>query len=96
MQSGYAKVCCFLCEWDSRAIDKHYKIKDWPTRENSFLVERFVRNQLLVDNDKRFFLLSLHFKLGFMKNFVKAVNKHGKRFEYLEETFLKTSNGKVK
>jgi hypothetical protein len=29
MQSGYTKFCCFLCEWDSRAKDKHYKIKDW-------------------------------------------------------------------
>jgi len=28
MQFGYTKFCCFLCEWDSRAKDKHYKIKD--------------------------------------------------------------------
>ena len=34
-QSGYRKFCCFLCEWDSRAKDKHYKIKNWPMRENS-------------------------------------------------------------
>ena len=63
MQSGYANDCCFLCEWDSRAINKHYKIKDFPMRENSFLRERFVRNQLLVDNDN-FFLMSLHSKLA--------------------------------
>jgi len=95
-ESGYARVCCFLCEWDIRAIDKGYEIKDWPTRENSFLGERFVRNQLLVDNDKLFFLVSLHIKLGFMKNFVKAVDKHGHCSEYLREKFLKTSDGKVK
>ena len=35
MQSGYTKFCCVLCEWDSRAKDKHYKIKHWPMRENS-------------------------------------------------------------
>jgi len=27
-QSGYTKFLCFLCELDSRAEDKHYKIKD--------------------------------------------------------------------
>jgi len=36
MQPGYTKFCCLLCEWDSQAKDKHYKIKDWPMRENSF------------------------------------------------------------
>ena len=35
IQSGYTKFCCFLCEWYSRAKDKHYKIKDWPMQENS-------------------------------------------------------------
>ena len=35
IQSGYTKFCCFLCEWDSRAKDKHYKIKDWPMQGNS-------------------------------------------------------------
>jgi hypothetical protein len=35
IQSGYAKFCRFLCEWYSRANDKHYKIKDWPMQENS-------------------------------------------------------------
>ena len=71
------------------------KIKDWPTRENSVSGETFVRNQLLVDNDK-FFLMPLHIKLGFMKNFVKAMNKHGKGFEYLREKVPKISDGKVK
>ena len=28
IQSGYKKFFCFPCEWDSRAKDKHYKIKD--------------------------------------------------------------------
>jgi hypothetical protein len=30
MQSSYTKFCCFLCEWDSRTKDKHYKVKDLP------------------------------------------------------------------
>jgi hypothetical protein len=31
-----------------------------------------------------------------MKNFVQAMNKHGKVFEYLREKFLKLSNDKLK
>ncbi|EFN81509.1 hypothetical protein EAI_11433, partial [Harpegnathos saltator] len=34
MQSGFTKFCCFLCLWDSRAIDHHYVRKDWPSRSN--------------------------------------------------------------
>jgi hypothetical protein len=27
LQGGYTKFCCFLREWDSRARDRHYHIK---------------------------------------------------------------------
>jgi hypothetical protein len=30
LQRGYTKVCCFMCEWDSRAVDRHYLVKQWP------------------------------------------------------------------
>jgi hypothetical protein len=51
----------------------------------------------LSDKDKiRFFLSPLHIKLGLMKNLVKAMNKHGKDFEYLREKFSKLSDGKLK
>jgi len=93
MQSGDTKFRCFLCEWDSRSRDKHYKIKDWPMQENSVPGEKCVRNQLLVDKYK-ILLLPLHIKLGLMKNFVKAMNKHGKGFEYLREKFPELSDGK--
>jgi hypothetical protein len=29
MQLGYTKNCRFICEWDSRAKDKHYYVKHW-------------------------------------------------------------------
>ena len=32
MQLGYTKYCYYLCEWDSRAMKSHYKIKVWPNR----------------------------------------------------------------
>lgn len=34
--------------------------------------------------------------LGCIKNLVKAMNKHGKGFEYLREKVLNISDGKVK
>jgi hypothetical protein len=74
MQSGYTKFCCFLCEWNSRAKDKHYEIKDWSMGENSAPGRKYVRNQQLVDKDK-ILLPPLHIKLGLMKNFVKAMKK---------------------
>ena len=37
----------FFCEWDSRAKDKRYKIKDLPMPENSFPGEKYVRNRPL-------------------------------------------------
>ena len=60
MQSGYTKFCCFLCEWDSRAKDKYYKIRNWPKRENSVPGQKCVRNQPLVDKDKIFFTATTH------------------------------------
>jgi len=34
LQGGYTKFCCFLCEWDSRAKEKHYVVKNWPRRDS--------------------------------------------------------------
>jgi predicted nucleic acid-binding Zn ribbon protein len=33
-QGGNTKFPCFLCEWDSRARDKHWTTKEWSKREN--------------------------------------------------------------
>ena len=32
-QRDYTKYPCFLCEWDSRATDKHWDTVHWPERE---------------------------------------------------------------
>ena len=31
---GFAKYCCFICEWDSRARSLHYSRKCWPARKS--------------------------------------------------------------
>jgi hypothetical protein len=71
------------------------KTKDWRMPENSFPGENCTRNRPIVDKGK-FLLPPLHIKLGLMKNFVKAVNKHGKGFEYLREKFPKLGDSKFK
>jgi hypothetical protein len=95
MQLGYTTFCSFLCEWGSRAKEKHYKIKDWPIRENSVPEDKCVRNQPLVDKYK-ILLSPLHIKYGLKKNFLKAMEKHGEGFEYLGEKFTKFSVAKLK
>jgi hypothetical protein len=86
MQPGYTKFRCLLFEGDSQAKDKHYKIKDWHMWENSVPGEKCVKNQPLSDKDKN--LPPLYIKLGLMKNFVKAMNKQGKCFEYLRDNSM--------
>jgi hypothetical protein len=51
-QSFYILFCCFLRESDSRAKEKYYRMKGWAMRENSVPGGKFVRLQLLVDEDK--------------------------------------------
>ena len=38
----------------------------------------------------------LHIKLGLMKNFVKALHKHGAAFQHLSTVFLGLSAAKLK
>jgi len=84
MQSGYIKFCCFRCDRDSRAKDKHYKMRDWSIRENTVPWEMGVRNRPIFDKEK-ILLPPPHSKLGLMKNFVKVMKKHGEGFERLRK-----------
>ena len=74
LQQGFTKYCCFICEWDSRARSLHYSRKDWLARKSLDPGIMNVENQPLVEPSK-ILLLSMHFKLGLMKNFVKAMNQ---------------------
>jgi hypothetical protein len=95
IQSDYINLCYFLCEWDIRAKDNHYKTKVWPIREISAPGENCFRNLPLFRKDK-ILLPPLHIKLGFMKNSVKAMDKCDKGLEHLRERFLKISDAKLK
>lgn len=95
LQSGYTKYCCFLCEWDSRARNQHYVVKEWPLRENIVPGLKNVLNEPLVEQQK-IYLPPLHIKLGLIKNFVKALNREGNAFLYLRRKFARISEAKLK
>ena len=91
MQPGYTKYCCFICEWNSRALQSHYIQKDWPLRDELIPAKKSVSQNPLVD-PKKVLLPPLHIKLGLIENFVKAMvkyNKEGEGFQYIKSKFPK-------
>lgn len=96
LQGGNVKYPCFLCLWDSRAYSQHFIRPAWPARVNLTAEEFNVRSESLVSRDK-IILPPLHIKLGFMKNFVKALTKtNADAINFLETMFPKLSSLKVR
>ena len=95
MQPGYTKHCCFLCEWDSRERQDHYVVKDWTRHTGLVPGQKSVVYPPHVDPGK-IYLPPLHIKLGLMKNFVKAMNKTGPGFQYLQTKFPRINEAKLK
>ena len=86
MQAGFTKYCYFLCFCDSRAVSQYYKQKDWGSRSTFVSSEHSLKENPLVDMNK-VLLPPLHMKLGFMKNFAKALHKNGAAFQLLSTVF---------
>jgi hypothetical protein len=95
MQCGYTRHSCFLCLWNSRDDAQHYKKKEWPKREHFIPGSENIKCNPIVASEK-ILLPPLHIKLGLMKNFVKGMNQEGDGFRYLQYTFSKLSDAKVK
>lgn len=94
-QSGYTKYPCFLCEWDSRAREKHWTMMQWPRRDQLTPGGKNITRESLVPANK-ILLPPLHIKLGIVKQFVKALNKDGPCFRYLCTKFSSLSDAKLK
>lgn len=86
---------CFICEWDSRARDKHWKVTHWPKRENLQPGSKNIMSEPIVQPDK-ILLPPLHIKLGLMKQVTKALQKDSGCFQYLVTKFPKISYEKLK
>ena len=94
-QSGYTKYPCFICEWDSRDKANHWTKTDWKLRDTLSVGDKNVINQPLVSRDRIIFP-PLHIKLGCIKQFVKALDKDGKCFQYICCMFPGLSTEKLK
>ena len=90
----YTKYHCFLCMWDSRARNHHWRKRHWSERTTLQVGTANVITGSLVPRDNIVFPL-LHIKLGLMKQFVKALNKEGSCFKYIYWKFLGLSNEKL-
>lgn len=95
LQQGFTKHPCFLCLWDSRARTEHYTQKNWPKREKWDIGSENVIHESFVDREN-ILLPPLHIKLGLMKQYVKALDKNGKCFQYLQSKFPNLTHAKVK
>ena len=93
--AGYTKFPCFLCLWDSRAREEHRVKKDRPLRRTMSVGASDIINKQLVSQDN-IILPVLHIKLGLMKQYVKALNKHGDCFKYICRKFPGLSIEKLK
>lgn len=89
-QQGYMKFPCYICEWDSRARDKHQTQRQWPIRNNLIVGDKNILKSNLVD-PKNILMSLLHIKLGLMKQFVIALNKNGNYFQHLCKKFPQLS-----
>ncbi len=101
---GALKVICFFLDYnqvtqstyDRISDTKHYAQKTWPTRPKD-LTGRFNCLHKPPTDAEKVLLPRLHFELGFMKNFVKAMDQDGAGFHYLLTKFKGiVSEAKVK
>uniref|UniRef100_A0A1B0DGY2 Uncharacterized protein n=1 Tax=Phlebotomus papatasi TaxID=29031 RepID=A0A1B0DGY2_PHLPP len=94
MKSGYPKYFCFLCLWDSRDYANHFTRAEWGSREQYVAGSYSIENPPLVD-PKKVLIPPMHIKLGLMASFVKGLNKSGKAFSHLRNTFSGLSKAKL-
>ena len=85
-QFRFTKYPCFMCEWATKDKINHWIKPDWVLRKFLTPSYRNILHPALVDRSN-VILPPLHIKLGRMKQFVKALNKEGACFKYIQEKF---------
>jgi len=71
LQLGYTRYMCFLCLWNSRADEQHYKTVEWPAHENFIPGSFNVQHEPLVDA-KKVFLPPPSYKTWLNQKFCKS------------------------
>ena len=80
--------------WDSRLKEEYWKRKNWLPRYLKVGERNFI-SAALAPRDKVIFP-PLHIELGFIKQFVKALNKEGKCYENICKSLPGISTEKLK
>ncbi|KAL6481179.1 hypothetical protein MHYP_G00092590 [Metynnis hypsauchen] len=73
----------------------HYHRRDWPQRTEFTVGKNNVKWEPLVD-PRKVLMPPLHIKLGLIKQFVRALDKESRAFNYLQDIFPKLSEAKIK
>ena len=94
LQGGFTKFPCFLCLWNSRDTEAHYRRRDWPERTEFSVGMNNVKWEPLID-PRKVLMPPLHIKLGLIKQFVTALDKESAAFKYLQDLFPQLSEAKV-
>ena len=84
LQSEYTKYPCFLCLRKSWAENQNYVRQEWPLRQRLKSGSHKVQSYPLIEPNK-ILLAPLHIKLGVMKNFMKAMDREGSGFAFLQK-----------
>ena len=82
LQSGYTKHPCFWGYWDRRGKAIHRTVDKWPNKTQLTVDDKSIINPLLVDREKIIFP-PLHMKRWLIKQFVKALDKSERWFDYI-------------
>ncbi|QQP52342.1 Uncharacterized protein FKW44_004467 [Caligus rogercresseyi] len=94
-QSGFTEYPCFICMWDSLDRVQHYVKKEWPARDQLVPGAKNIIHEPFVDREK-ILISPLRLKLGLMKQFMRALDKDGRCFNYLCRAFPRLTSEKVK
>ncbi|KAL7834776.1 hypothetical protein SRHO_G00290230 [Serrasalmus rhombeus] len=95
LQGGFTKYPFFICLWDSRDTKAHYHRRDWPQWTEFTVGKNNVNWEPLVD-PRKVLMPPLQIKLGLIKQFVRALDKESRAFNYLQDLFPKMSEAKIK
>jgi hypothetical protein len=86
-QGGCTKFPCFMCEWGSRSVEKHWVVQSWPQRIDLEVGIKNIISPGLI-NPQKILLPPLYIKLGIRKQFVKLWIKMAHAFSILHRNSL--------
>ena len=95
MQPGYTKFCCFICEWDSRNREEHYKRKEWPITE--FVCNQVTRTLFMSHwFTKQHYYASLAYQVGVDEKLLKGMDQAAMLLYTCVTNFLRSVKQKLK